>query len=86
MKTVQTLVKANNDMKVGNHQVKHSKQEEGGRFFIYFDTTICTVDDENKKFWIDASYGSQSTTRACNEYRKHFLAEGYSEIINLKKA
>ncbi|MGG4105179.1 hypothetical protein AAXB25_14780 [Paenibacillus lautus] len=86
MKTVQTLAKANNDMKLGNHQVKHSKQEEGGRFFIYYSTAICTVDDENKTFWIDASYGSQSTTRACVAYRKHFESEGYREIINLSKA
>ncbi|WP_090739315.1 hypothetical protein [Paenibacillus sp. Mc5Re-14] len=81
MKTVQQLAQANNDKKIGSHQVKYSKQEEGTRFFIYYNTTICTVDDVNKTFSIDASYGTQSTTRACNAYRRHFLDEGYSEIV-----
>jgi hypothetical protein len=83
MKTVQTLASATKDMKMGNHRVRFIKDEKqgiNGRDFFYYDTIICGVDDNRKLFYIDASYGSVSTTRACNAYRKHFIALGYTEI------
>ncbi|TVX86052.1 hypothetical protein [Paenibacillus agilis] len=85
MKTVQDLVNATREVKKGNHRVKLVLGWEGvksiikKRYFIYFSTAICTVDEINKTFSIDSSYGSQSTTRVCNAYRKHFAGMGYSE-------
>lgn len=83
MKFIQTLVNASQNTQVGNHQlriVKDERQGVKGRDFIYYKTTICGVDDIRKRFYIDASYGSASTTRACNAYRKHFKDLGYTEI------
>ncbi|EJW14055.1 hypothetical protein M5X02_30150 [Paenibacillus alvei] len=76
MKTVQTLVNVKKDTKAGNHRVSIS---QGKRDFYYYATAICKVDDTKGTFVIDSSYGTQSTTRACNAYRKHFVGIGYRE-------
>jgi hypothetical protein len=85
MKTVESLTSATKDMKAGNHKVKFIACPDTGfgyvgRNFSYYRTTICGVNDRTKKFTIDSSYGTQSTTRACNAYRKHFTSLGYCEI------
>lgn len=61
--------------KVGNHSV-----QKLGRFnkYYYHQTAICTVDLENRTFIVnDGGYGTPSTSRAINDYRKHFLDNGY---------
>lgn len=81
MKTVETLANSKQDMKQGNHRVEHSAARmRCGRDFYYYDTIICATNDLQKQFMIDDSYGSRSTTRACNAYRKHFLDAGYTEV------
>lgn len=71
MKTVENLLKASNDKKLGNHRVSHLKVKgDNVRKFYYYQTAICTVNDTQKTFEIDDSYGSQSTSRACNSYRR----------------
>lgn len=78
MKTIQKLVNAKNDMKVGNHRVEFSLVGKERRYF-YYNTVICSVDHNKGTFKIDASYGSVSTTRACNAYRKYFESLWYRE-------
>lgn len=82
MKTVQTLVNATKEMKQGNHRVSFSQNELGiqGKAFYYYDTIICSTNEPKRLFSIDSSYGTQSTTRACNAYRKHYESLGYTEV------
>jgi hypothetical protein len=79
MTAIDNLVSAKNNKKAGNHKVEFVF---GGnaRNFIYYWTTICGVDDVAKTFYIDSSYGTQSTTRTCNAYRREFLSRGYKEV------
>lgn len=81
---VQKLSDAKKDMKAGNHQVRFVYDITGnhlyGRDFVYFKTIICGVNDRNKTFYTDSSYGSMSTTHAVNAYRRHFKELGYTEI------
>ena len=77
MKTVEVLASAAQNKRVGNHRVViHSN---GSREFYYYDTVICRADYYFKKFAVDNSYGTVSTTRAVNAYRKYFTAMGYKE-------
>lgn len=81
MKTVQALAQATRNTKAGNHRVEIDDTGFNlGRRFYYYSTVICEAYDNVMKFKIDASYGSTSTTRACNAYRKYFLNLGYTEI------
>lgn len=76
MKTVEQLANSKSEKNAGNHKVRFSL---GQRLFYYYSTVICKVNDAKKTFVIDSSYGTQSTTRACNAYRKHFESLGYTE-------
>lgn len=72
------LVKANHDMRIGNHRVviKGTKRD-----FIYFRTVICAVDDEAKTFHIDnGGYNTPSINRAIGSYRYYFSSIGYDEV------
>jgi hypothetical protein len=83
MQTVKNLVTAKKDVKIGNHRVEIINFENGKclvRKFYYYSTVICKVDYSSRSFSIDSSYGSQSTTRACNAYRAYFKQIGYTEI------
>lgn len=74
---VEYLTESNTAKKVGNHRVAVYAHE---RNYIYYSTTICTEYPKVKAFYIDDSYGTQSTKRACDKYRRHFLQQGYTEV------
>lgn len=80
MKTVESLAKAMKNTKIGNHKVV-MVNDGLARNFIYYNTTICSVCDIKRTFVIDASYGTTSTTRACNAYRRYFAGLGYKEVV-----
>lgn len=79
MKTVQNLLNATKDVKKGNHRVKVFPITMNKQFF-YYNTMICWVNDNDKTFAIDDSYGTVSTKRACNSYRRELLSMGYTEV------
>ena len=77
MKAIEQLVKGKKK-KVGNHRVE---QEGNIRRFIYHETAICTADCLQKTFTTDnGGWGTQSTTRAINAYRRELKAQGYKEV------
>lgn len=77
MKVVEVLALADYNKKVGNYSVViHS---DGTREFYYYNTVICRTDDFFKRFAVDDSYGTVSTKRAVNAYRKYFTGIGYKE-------
>lgn len=81
MKTVEDLLNARGDRQLGNHRVEFSRDglEDKLRFFYYYDTVICIVNDSKQVFSIDSSYGTSSTTRACNSYRRE-ISSYYEEV------
>lgn len=82
MKTMKNLLNADGDKTLGNHYVTNKTNNFGHqlRAFTYFSTVICLVNDTKKTFTIDDSWGSQSTTRACNAYRRELTSQGYEEV------
>lgn len=82
MKAVEQLLKAETNKKIGNHRFAEgiSHKGEDTRLFFYYATIICYVMEKTKTFAIDSSFGSQSTTRACNAYRRELLSQGYKEV------
>lgn len=83
MQTVKNLLNSNTEKTLGNHRVVHYNQHQ--QWYYYFETPICKVCNFTKTFVIDASYGTQSTTRACNAYRHNLLQMGYTEVEKLPK-
>ena len=77
MKFVAVLALAGQNKRVGNHRVV--VHNDGTRDFYYYDTVICTSHDSFKKFKVNNSYGTVSTTRAVNAYRKYFTEMGFKE-------
>ena len=77
MKFVEVLALAGQNKRVGNHRVV--VHNDGTREFYYYDTVICRADYFFKKFTLDDSYGTVSTKRAVNAYRKYFTEMGYKE-------
>lgn len=76
---VKDLVCASRDMKKGSHKVV--KYPTGIREFIYYSTAICTVNDNERTFSTDnGGYGTSSTTRAINDYKRYFTSIGYKEV------
>lgn len=81
MKTVEKLTKAKRNMKAGNHRVEIVEYGTGAvRYYYYYNTIVATEYPAEGNFSIDDSYGTVSTTRVCNAYRKHFEYDGYTEI------
>ena len=75
MKTLERLVNAKKNISLGNHKV-----ELDGKYrnFFYHWTVVCRVDDEGKTFVTNrGGWGTRSTTRVINWYRKYFADEGY---------
>lgn len=83
MKTVENLLQAERNIKLGNHRMEHRTNYAGHnlRVFYYYSTPICTVNDTRRTFTIDKSYGTSSTTRACNAYMRKLIVQGYTEIV-----
>lgn len=80
MVTMNRLVKSNNDKTLGNHKVIQSGNISK---YFYYVTCICQADHTQKIFSVDSSYGTRSTTQACNSYRREFMSMGYVEVINV---
>lgn len=79
MRTMQNLMGANTDRKLGNHRLEIDVI--GVRKYYYYRTIICTEYPKSNAFRINDSYGTQSTHRACASYRRRFLDKGYHEAI-----
>lgn len=83
METMKKLVKATNNMKLGNHRVEIN---EGITKYFYYATPIIIVDRVNRTLTIDnGGYGTSSTTRAINSYMEeleHLVRWGYEVIDN----
>lgn len=81
MQTVKNLISSTNSKKLGNHRVEVvNNMGIPHRKYIYYSTVIAREYPDTKEFIIDDSYGTASTTRACNAYRKEFLDKGYTEL------
>lgn len=71
LKTVEKLVNAKGNMKIGNHSVEHIGNS---RRFYYYGTAICVADDKYRLVYFDnGGYFTLSTTRAINSYKEYFL-------------
>lgn len=79
MTTVYNLVHTSASRKtLGNHRMERT---ETGRNFIYHWTTICTVNDVDRTYHTDnGGWGTSSTTRAINAYKREFNSMGYTEV------
>lgn len=94
MKALEKLVRADRNAQVCNHAVKHYERMEGftahfckvmegtERAFSYHGNIICMVDDTRRRVHLtNAGWGTRSTTRALNDYRRYFVEEcGYAEV------
>lgn len=79
MRTLEKLVRENNK-KMGNHKVA-TITSEGITWtkYYYYQTVICLVNETNKEVVLsNGGWGTSSTTRAINWYRKYFRGEGYT--------
>lgn len=83
MVTIDKLIKASNNMKLGNHSKEYF--QEGQKYYLY-STCICEVNHIKGTVTLDKSYGSQTTTRAVNAYKRalegEWLTKNYDFIIN----
>ena len=80
MKCINELLKTNSNYKrIGNHR----KEREGHiTKYYYHYTPIVVVDDLRKTFKTNnGGWGTISTTRAINAYRRELLSIGFRELI-----
>ena len=68
--------------RVGNHSVESFNQcGHTINNYIYRSTIICAVNENEKTFRTsNGGWNTSSTTRAINDYRKHFLSRGYKDL------
>ena len=68
--------------KVGNHSVESFNQcGHTINNYIYHSTIICVVNENEKTFRTsNGGWNTSPTTRAINDYRKHFLSRGYKDL------
>ena len=80
LRTIEKLVKAEYNMKLGNHRVEI---DGNVRRFIYFATNIFEVHDDIKVYTIyrgvNNKYNTPSTNKTINAYEGHFVGLGYEE-------
>lgn len=82
MKTVEQLVQADCDKRMGNHRVNFPNARK--REFIYHSTVICEVDDYDRTFKLsNGGYWTNSTARALSAYRNEFKYS-HTEILELE--
>ena len=68
--------------KVGTWEVKHVNGFT--RKFQYHDSTICLVDDVNRRVILtNAGWDTSSTSRAVNDYRRYFVGLGYQVVKDI---
>ena len=79
MTTVYNLVHTNANRKtLGNHRMERTTTV---RNCIYHWTTICTVNDVDRTYHTDnGGWGTSSTTRAINAYKRELNSMGYTEV------
>lgn len=81
MKAIEKLVNREAN-KVGNHRVEH---QEGKDLYFYYWTNICIVDHYNRTATVDnGGYATSSTSRAINDYVRHFGRLNYN-IVDKRK-
>ena len=73
------LVNAKDDKVLGNHKVEKFGTH---RYFFYFGSCVCSVDDIDKTFELDAcGWGEHRSTKICLAgYREVFTELGYKEV------
>lgn len=82
MKTVEQLVQADWNKRLGNHRVNFPNANK--REFIYHQTVICEVDDYDRTFKLsNGGYWTNSTARALSAYRREFQ-HSHMEILELE--
>ena len=83
MKTIRNLVAFYEENKgrnvrgkiLGNHRVEIAG--DGSANFIYHWTPIAIIDNAGNVTITNGGWGTPSTTRACNAYKKEFISHGY---------
>lgn len=95
MKALEKLVASRANATVGNHAVMFCDIPNSGaalrilhimpgtsRAFSYHGNFICHVDDTRRRVYLtNCGWGTSSTTRALNDYRRHFVdGRGYTLV------
>lgn len=95
MKVLKALVESKKQQRVGNHAVMYCDIPHNGaalrilhimqgatRAFSYHDNFICHVDDVCRRVYLtNCGWGTTSTTRALNDYRRYFVdGRGYELV------
>ena len=82
MRTVENLINATHNKKLGNHRKEYF---EDGQKYYYYSTVICEVNHTKGTVTLDKSYGTSSTTRAVNAYKREleqrYTTRNYEFII-----
>lgn len=87
MKAFEKLVTSNGNARVGNHAVMFCDIPNNGaalhilhimpgtsRAFSYHGNYICHVDDTRRRVYLtNCGWGTTSTTRALNDYKRYFI-------------
>ena len=95
MKVLKALVESKKQQRVGNHAVMFCDIPHNGaalhilhimqgatRAFSYHDNFICHVDDTRRRVYLtNCGWGTSSTSRALNDYRRYFVNELGYELV-----
>lgn len=80
MRTIENLTEGVRNKKLGNHRLEVDELNSDLHSYYYFYTEICRANWSSKRYWVDDSFGTVSTTRACNAYRVRFDSLGFTEV------
>lgn len=68
--------------KVGNH---HAVRTETAVYYYYHNTAVCVATYSGEVKFDNGGWGTSSTTRAINDYKKHFVDYlGFEEVKEIK--
>lgn len=68
--------------KVGNHRAVRTAI---GVYYYYHNTAVCVATYDCTVKFDNGGWGTSSTTRAINDYRKHFVDRlGFEEVSEIK--
>lgn len=95
MKVLKALVESKKQQRVGNHAVMFCDIPHNGaalrilhimqgatRAFSYHENFICHVDDTRRRVYLtNCGWGTSSTSRALNDYRRYFVNELGYELV-----
>ena len=95
MKVLKALVESKKQQRVGNHAVMFCDIPHNGaalrilhimqgatRAFSYHENFICHVDDTRRRVYLtNCGWGTSSTSRAVNDYRRYFVNELGYELV-----